>query len=202
MVLVAAVVTMAILTTSLLAVYGLFTVDVPSFEGLSAFEARVLASAADLELLEVETTAGQGDGRVANQAPRPHRRAFVSSTVVVSVSRARSSAEASEPEERAGPPPGTEGATPSRAVAPPAEAPRGVRVPKVIGKTEAQAKLALERVGLALGEVRPGVSEDYRFGVIFSQRPKPGELAPAGTSITVSVNQEDDEPEPDLEELE
>ncbi|MBI4815581.1 MAG: PASTA domain-containing protein [Deltaproteobacteria bacterium] len=207
-VLIAAVVTMAILTTSLLAVYVMFTVDVPSVRDKRAEEAKAMLAAVGLGMLEVSAPAG-ARGVANDQAPRPGARAFVSSVVIVTVGRGNElpEGEPAEPEEeRAGPPPRPEVARapepkPSTSPEkPPVEAAdrevtSKVKVPKVLGKTPEEARAALERAGFALGEVKQGVSEDFKFGVVFSQKPRAGAFVEPGTEVTILVNHEEESDE-------
>jgi beta-lactam-binding protein with PASTA domain len=65
--------------------------------------------------------------------------------------------------------------------------PAVVQVPDVTGKTQAQAKAALEKVGLKVGRVTQQNSDTVRAGLVISQTPNGG-LLQAGQSVDLVIS--------------
>ncbi len=78
-------------------------------------------------------------------------------------------------------------------------------VPKLEGKTKAQAKKALEDKGLELGEVKMAYSDDVAKGLVISQGVKAKSKLPIGSTVDIVVSkgpkpEETTTPEPTTEE--
>jgi serine/threonine-protein kinase len=69
-----------------------------------------------------------------------------------------------------------------------------ITVPDVVGMTEESARLKIEGMGLAVGQVGRSVSERYDKGIVSSQSPGGGREAFAGTKVSFTVS--DGKPEP------
>ncbi len=65
-----------------------------------------------------------------------------------------------------------------------------VKVPRLYGKTLANAKAILEDRGLRRGSVNWVTSEDHAFDVVISQSPRPGTSVPKGSGVDVTANKE------------
>lgn len=66
--------------------------------------------------------------------------------------------------------------------------PERVEVPDVVGKTEADARVAIEAAGLKVGSVRPEVSKVVEQGKVISQSPASRERVEKGTSVDLVVS--------------
>jgi serine/threonine-protein kinase len=64
-----------------------------------------------------------------------------------------------------------------------------VSVPSLKGKSLRDARFALERIGLLLGETSYSVSDDYPSGTVFIQEVTSGSNVSKGTQISVVVSQ-------------
>jgi serine/threonine-protein kinase len=60
-------------------------------------------------------------------------------------------------------------------------------VPNLAGKTEAEAKAALEAAGCKLGDVTPGADDLTQAGKVVDQGPRGGTAVPTGTEVNVTV---------------
>jgi eukaryotic-like serine/threonine-protein kinase len=63
-----------------------------------------------------------------------------------------------------------------------------VRIPDLIGKTEIEAELALEEVGLKLGEKLIGNDPNQIEGTVFKQLPEKNAQIQRGASVTITIN--------------
>lgn len=68
------------------------------------------------------------------------------------------------------------------------EGPKPVEVPRLVGKTEEEARDALEEVDLELGEVTPEGSDEVEAGEVISQFPNAGQEVEPGTAIDLVVS--------------
>lgn len=68
----------------------------------------------------------------------------------------------------------------------------GVAVPDVVGKSEAEAKVALEAEGFVM-QKQPQASDTVEKGMVISQNPLGATSAPSGSTITVTVSTGADE---------
>lgn len=66
-----------------------------------------------------------------------------------------------------------------------------VSVPKITGKKLIAAQKILRKYGLILGTIKKKVDIDKPFGIILKQYPQYKKKVPAGTSITVILNEEE-----------
>lgn len=69
--------------------------------------------------------------------------------------------------------------------------PQLVKVPLLLGRTEREAQLALEGIGLRLGEVLSDYSPDQPQGVIIKQLPEGNTQIELGASVSVTINSAD-----------
>jgi serine/threonine-protein kinase len=63
-----------------------------------------------------------------------------------------------------------------------------VRIPDLIGKTEIEAELALEEVGLKLGEKLTGSNPNQIEGTVIKQLPEKNAQIQRGASVTITIN--------------
>jgi beta-lactam-binding protein with PASTA domain len=143
-------------------------VEVPDLAGLTVDEARAALEKAGLVLGEAAAAPGKGEpGKVLSQNPAKGTKAARGSAVAVEV--------------------GAEAAPP-----PPAEE---VEVPDLAGLTVDEARAALEKAGLVLGEATaaPGNGEP---GKVLSQNPAKGTKAAKGSAVAVEVGAEAPPPPP------
>jgi serine/threonine-protein kinase len=68
-----------------------------------------------------------------------------------------------------------------------------VVVPDVIGKPLSNATAIIINKGLQIGEISKETSEDFEFGVVLRQTPKPGTTVNKGTKVNLVVNTEEEE---------
>lgn len=66
--------------------------------------------------------------------------------------------------------------------------PQLVRVPNLIGKNQLEAELALEEVGLSLGEILVDSSPEYPEGVVIKQLPDRNTQIEHGASVSITLN--------------
>ncbi len=66
--------------------------------------------------------------------------------------------------------------------------PQLVRVPRVIGKTQLEAELALEEAGLKLGEILSESSPDAQQGEVIKQLPAENTQIEQGASVSITLN--------------
>jgi serine/threonine-protein kinase len=66
--------------------------------------------------------------------------------------------------------------------------PELVRIPDLIGKTEIEAELALEEVGLKLGEKLTGSNPNQIEGTVIKQLPEKNAQIQRGASVTITIN--------------
>ncbi|MEN3013028.1 MAG: PASTA domain-containing protein [Endomicrobiia bacterium] len=67
-----------------------------------------------------------------------------------------------------------------------------IEVPDITDKSLIEAKKILESKGLKLGNVKKVCDEDKDFDIVISQSPKAGSLVPAGSSVNVVYNTEEE----------
>jgi eukaryotic-like serine/threonine-protein kinase len=72
-----------------------------------------------------------------------------------------------------------------------------VSVPSVTGRSTSSARAALEAAGFRVGVVR--VESEDRVGEVIRQRPGGGSRRPRGTTVTIFVGREPEDPAPDEE---
>jgi serine/threonine-protein kinase len=65
--------------------------------------------------------------------------------------------------------------------------PEAVQVPDLVGKTEAQAKAALEKAGLQLGEVTEVDTKDQEKGHVVSSNPASGDQVAKDTKVAIEI---------------
>lgn len=73
-----------------------------------------------------------------------------------------------------------------------------VEVPDLLGKTESQAKKALEAVGLKLGKTDEADSSRYDKGEVMAQDPTSGTKVDEGSTVSITVSTGDEEQSIDL----
>jgi len=66
-----------------------------------------------------------------------------------------------------------------------------VTVPKITGKTLIRAQKILAKYGLVIGTIKKKVDIDKPFGIILKQYPPYRKKVPAGTAITIILNEEE-----------
>lgn len=64
-------------------------------------------------------------------------------------------------------------------------------VPRVTGKTLAEAKRSIAAAGLKLGNIKETTSEYYQFDIVLGQEPAAGAKALKGSAVTITVNTEE-----------
>jgi serine/threonine protein kinase len=71
--------------------------------------------------------------------------------------------------------------------------PRLVRVPNLMGKTEAEARIILADSHLKLGEVLNSFNPDYPDGLVFKQLPEPNTQIEQGAKVSITINSGQDD---------
>ncbi len=66
--------------------------------------------------------------------------------------------------------------------------PELVRIPDLLGKTQIEAELALEEVGLKLGEILTGSNPTMTEGTVIKQLPETNAQIQRGASVTITIN--------------
>ena len=66
--------------------------------------------------------------------------------------------------------------------------PELVKIPNLIGKTQIEAELILEEVGLKLGEILTGSNPALAEGTVIKQLPETDAQIQRGTSVTITIN--------------
>jgi serine/threonine protein kinase/beta-lactam-binding protein with PASTA domain len=87
---------------------------------------------------------------------------------------------------------GTKVASGSTVVLTVSEGDSGIKIPDVTGKTQAEAKSALEQKGFTVTVVSSSDDSGVKAGCVVSQSPKGGGSAPAGSEITITISSGDD----------
>ena len=65
-----------------------------------------------------------------------------------------------------------------------------VKVPKITGKTLIQAQRILKKYGLRIGTIKKRTDIERPFGIILKQYPPYGKKVPAGSEVTIIINEE------------
>jgi eukaryotic-like serine/threonine-protein kinase len=66
-----------------------------------------------------------------------------------------------------------------------------IKVPSVLGRTQAQAAQTLIQAGFKAGRVSFGYDEDRRAGVVIKQTPAGDTMAPRGSAVNLVLNEND-----------
>jgi len=67
-----------------------------------------------------------------------------------------------------------------------------ITVPNVIGKPLSNASAIIVNKGLQIGEILKETNEEFEFGVVLRQTPKPGTVVSKGTKVSLVVNTEEE----------